>query len=154
MLQSHNVPSSVTIPVGATSTTFTVTTTSVTTFSPVIINASFGGITRTAMLTVTPSVAVDAVAMQIAEYASGSRELRVEATGSNSSAVLKCYVTATNALIRHFAEQRRRPVQWALRVAEESAEHHCQKQRGLVCIQGRDCEVNMFRGRTTPATQV
>jgi hypothetical protein len=39
------------------------------------------------------------VAVQIAEYSSGNRQLRVEATSSNSSAVMKVYVTSTNALI-------------------------------------------------------
>jgi hypothetical protein len=39
------------------------------------------------------------VSIQVAEYSSGNRQLRVEATGSNSSAVLKVHVTSTNALI-------------------------------------------------------
>jgi hypothetical protein len=34
-----------------------------------------------------------------AEYSSGGRELRVEATSTNSSAVLRVYVTSTNELI-------------------------------------------------------
>ncbi|MBV8857520.1 MAG: hypothetical protein JOZ02_11365 [Acidobacteria bacterium] len=90
---------SVTIPAGATSATFNVMTNPVTASSTVTISASFGGITRTATLTVTPPVAVDTVAIQVAEYASGNRELRVQATSSNSSATLKCYVTSTNVLI-------------------------------------------------------
>jgi hypothetical protein len=66
----------------------------------VTLSASFGGVTRTATLTVNPATtATDTVSVQIAEYDSGKRELRVEATGSNSGAVLRCYVTSTGALI-------------------------------------------------------
>lgn len=49
--------------------------------------------------TSTPAGAPDTVAITRAEYSAGSRELRVEATGSNSGAVLKAYVAASNALI-------------------------------------------------------
>ena len=41
----------------------------------------------------------DTVAIQVAEYASGNRQLRVEATSSSSSATLQVFVTSTNALI-------------------------------------------------------
>ena len=50
-------------------------------------------------LTSTPTVATDTVSIQLAEYSAGNDELRVEATGSNSSATLRVYVTATNTLI-------------------------------------------------------
>jgi hypothetical protein len=98
------VPASVTVAAGSTSATFTVTTRSVTTSTPVTISAAYGGVTRTATLTVTPQApppppSTDTVAIQIAEYSSGNRQLRVEATSSNSSAVMKVYVTSTNALI-------------------------------------------------------
>ncbi|HEV8563021.1 MAG TPA: FG-GAP-like repeat-containing protein, partial [Actinophytocola sp.] len=57
-LSSNNpaasVPASVTVPVGATSATFTVTTSAVTMSTPVTITASAGGVTRTATLTVNP----------------------------------------------------------------------------------------------------
>lgn len=49
-----SVPASVTVAAGATSTTFTVTTTSVITSTSAIITGSFGGVSRTATLTVTP----------------------------------------------------------------------------------------------------
>jgi hypothetical protein len=56
-LSSNNgaasVPSSVTVPAGATSATFPVNTTAVATSTPVIISASYGGVTQTASLTVT-----------------------------------------------------------------------------------------------------
>ena len=48
------VPASVTVPAGATSASFTVTTTSVTTATSATISAVFGGVTRTAALTVNP----------------------------------------------------------------------------------------------------
>jgi hypothetical protein len=49
-----SVPSSVTIPAGATSATFNVTTTGVTATTAVTISAAYSGVTRTATLTVTP----------------------------------------------------------------------------------------------------
>gem|GEM_PF-2680308 len=53
----------------------------------------------TATRTSTPPVAADSVSIQIAEYSSGNRQLRVEATGSNPNATLTVYVTSTNTLI-------------------------------------------------------
>ena len=47
----------------------------------------------------TATVATDTVSIQLAEYSAGSAQLRVEATGSNASATLSVYVTATNTLI-------------------------------------------------------
>ena len=49
------VPASVTVPAGATSATFAVTTTSVTASTTATISAAWGGVTRTAGLTVTAS---------------------------------------------------------------------------------------------------
>jgi hypothetical protein len=81
-------------------------TSSVTASTAVTISASSGGTTRTATLTVNPAqTANDTVAVQLAEYDSGKRELRVEATGSNSGAVLRCYVTSTGALIGTLANE-------------------------------------------------
>ena len=48
------VPPSVTVAAGATTATFAITTSSVTASTPVTITASFGGVSRTATLTVTP----------------------------------------------------------------------------------------------------
>jgi hypothetical protein len=92
------VPASVTLPAGATSANFTITTRAVTVQTSVTITASAGGVTRQAFLTVTPQPA-DTVAIQRAEYRSGSRELRIEATSTSSSATLRVYRTATNELI-------------------------------------------------------
>jgi hypothetical protein len=50
-----SVPASVAVPAGATSANFTVTTTSVTTAATSTISAVFGGVTRTASLTVNPA---------------------------------------------------------------------------------------------------
>jgi hypothetical protein len=48
----------------------------------------------------TPTqVATDTVSIQLAEYAAGNAQLRVEATGSNASATLSVYVTSTNTFI-------------------------------------------------------
>ena len=47
------VPASVTVPAGGTSATFTITTTSVTSSSTATISALYGGVTKTAILTVT-----------------------------------------------------------------------------------------------------
>ena len=48
-----SVPSSLTVPVGATSAAFTVNTSAVAASTPVTISASYGGVTQTASLTVT-----------------------------------------------------------------------------------------------------
>lgn len=94
-----SVPASVTVPAGATSAAFIVTTRSVTSSTALTISASYGGVTRTATLTVNPAQAGDTVAIQRAEYTGSNRELRVEATSTNANAVLRCYVAATGELI-------------------------------------------------------
>lgn len=93
------VPASVTVAAGATSATFTVTSRSVTASTAVTINASYGGVSRSATLTVTPAQSTDTVTISRAEYDSGNRELRVEATSNTSGATLRCYVTSTGELI-------------------------------------------------------
>jgi subtilase family protein len=49
------VPSSVTVPAGATSAIFTLTSSSVTASTPVTVSGSYAGVTQTASLTVTPA---------------------------------------------------------------------------------------------------
>jgi hypothetical protein len=49
-----SVPASVTVASGATSATFTVTTVSVTASTPATISGAFGGVTQSAVLTITP----------------------------------------------------------------------------------------------------
>ena len=90
---------SVTVPAGATGASFTVTTRAVTANTSATITAAYNGVTRTAALTVTPAQATDTVSIQLAEYTSDKRELRVEATSTSASAVLRCYVSATGELI-------------------------------------------------------
>lgn len=92
-----NVPASVTVPARSSNATFTVTTRAVATSTAVTISASSGGITRTATLTVSPTPAADTVAIQRAEYAIGSRVLRVEAT--SASATLTVHVASTDQVI-------------------------------------------------------
>ena len=55
--------------------------------------------TPTRTPTVTPTRPPDTVSITRAEYSAGTRELRIEATSTNASAVLQAYVTATNQLI-------------------------------------------------------
>ena len=53
----------------------------------------------TPIATPTPVPAIDTINIQRAEYQRSSRWLRVEATGTEPSATLRVYVTATDALI-------------------------------------------------------
>jgi hypothetical protein len=102
-LQSSNpqvatAPASVTVPAGATSAPFTVTTSVVAADTPVGITGLLNGDSRSAAIIVT-AVAADRVSVTRAEYRASKRELRVEATSTSSSATLQVFVTATNALI-------------------------------------------------------
>jgi hypothetical protein len=92
------VPASVTVPAGQTSATFMVSTTRVTASTPTTISATANGATRTATLTINPA-ATDSVSIARAEYDSGKRVLRVEASSSSSSATLRVYASSTNELI-------------------------------------------------------
>jgi hypothetical protein len=112
-LSSHDttvatVPASVTVPAGATSTTFTVTTKVVCCQGHwSIISASSGGITRQQTINVNPGSVnppppppgTDSVSIQRAEYTVSSKSLRVEATSTKSTATLKVYVSSTDVLI-------------------------------------------------------
>jgi len=61
------------------------------------ISAAYGGVTRSAGLTVTP--ATDTVAIQQADYFADRHEPRVAATSTGSTATLQAYVTTTGALV-------------------------------------------------------
>ncbi|HEX8558862.1 MAG TPA: FG-GAP-like repeat-containing protein [Pyrinomonadaceae bacterium] len=95
------VPASVTVPAGASSAGFNVTTTTVTTTTSVTITAVSGGVTRAATLTVNPAATTpaDTVGVQKAQYNSSKRTLTVEASSSRSTATLRVYVTSTGQLI-------------------------------------------------------
>jgi len=104
MLASSNgavasVPSSVTVAAGATSASFSVTTTPVSVSTTVNISATYAGLTRTATLTVMPPATADTVAITLADYRLSSRRLSVQATSTNATATLRVYVTATGQLI-------------------------------------------------------
>jgi hypothetical protein len=95
-----NVPASVVVPAGASSASFSVGTTSVNSAASVTISAVLGGVTRSATLTVNPATtAADTVAVQRAEYDSGKRTLKVEASSSRSTATLSVYVTSSGQLL-------------------------------------------------------
>lgn len=102
---SATVPPSVTVAAGAASATFTVNTTAVTATTTATISGTFNGLTRSATLTINPASApppppaTDTVRITRAEFDSGKRSLRVEATSTSASATLRVFNTATGALL-------------------------------------------------------
>ena len=78
-----SVPASITIPSGATSGTFAVSTQAVTASTPVTITASMGGATQTATLTVTPPAPPALVANFVVTSASRGSNACVLASGGN-----------------------------------------------------------------------
>ena len=102
---------SVTVPAGATTATVPISTSAVTTTSTVTISGNYGGVTRSATLTLTPgatstpttptepTTSPDSVSIGRAEYESDKRSLRVEATSNRSGVTLRAYNTSTGALI-------------------------------------------------------
>jgi len=101
-LKSNNsvatVPASVTVPAGAISANFTVSTTPVSVTTSALITATLGSVSRTATLTVVP-VTADTVTITRAEYTTSKRSLRVEATSTRADATLQVFVTSTGQLI-------------------------------------------------------
>ena len=99
------VPASVTIAAGANSASFIVNTTAVSATTSATISGSFGGVTRSATLTINtnatppPPPSTDSVRITRAEFDSGKRTLRVEATSTSSNATLQVFVTATGQLL-------------------------------------------------------
>jgi uncharacterized repeat protein (TIGR01451 family) len=103
-LSSNNAlartPASVFIPAGTRSASFTIATSSTTTNATASISAALGGVTKTALLTITPAAAsVDTVGIQQADYTVSKKELRIQATSTRTTATLQAYVTASGALI-------------------------------------------------------
>jgi len=94
------VPATVTVPEGATSATFPITTTAVAFDQSATIDATYAG-TLQSKLTVTAPVAAnaDTVSIARAEYDTAKNQLRVDASSSGSGAVLKIYYTGTDTLI-------------------------------------------------------
>ena len=91
-----SVAPSVTVAAGVTSANFAINTSPGTTMRSVTISAAFGGLTRTALLTVRPN---DTVTIQRAEYQRSRKTVRVDATSTDVTATLKVYVTATGSLV-------------------------------------------------------
>lgn len=94
------VPASVIVPAGATSANFTVSTTPVSSPFTATVTASLGGLSRSATITLTPATAAsDTVGISKAEYDSGKRTLKVEASSNRASATLQVFVTSSGALV-------------------------------------------------------
>ena len=91
------VPASVTVPAGAASAGFTVSTTTSCNSGAVTVSGAYGGVTRSAGLTVTTTP--DTLTIQQADYFASWRELRIAAKDSNSTATLRVYVASTGQLI-------------------------------------------------------
>ncbi len=90
------VPASVTVPAGAANASFTVSTTTCTS-GAVTISGTYGGLTKSAGLTVTTTP--DTLTIQQADYFASRQELRVAVMDTNSTATLQVYVTSTGQLI-------------------------------------------------------
>jgi hypothetical protein len=94
------VPTSVVVLAGSSSRSFSISTTQVQTTTSAVITASLNGTSRSATLTINPAAGgADTVSITRAEYDSGNRRLRVEATSTRSTATLRVFVTSTNQLI-------------------------------------------------------
>ena len=100
------VPASVTVVAGVSSATFNINTTAVNATTTATISGAFGGVTRSATLTINtnaapppPPPSTDTVRITRVEYDSGKGVLRVEATSTSSSATLRAFVSATGATI-------------------------------------------------------
>jgi hypothetical protein len=94
------VPNSVVVPAGSQSRTFSISTTQVQATTSAVITASLNGTSRSATLTINPAAGgADTVSITRAEYDSGNRRLRVEATSTRSTATLRAFVTSNNQLI-------------------------------------------------------
>jgi hypothetical protein len=94
------VPASVTVPAGSQSRSFTISTTQVGATTSAVITASLNGTSRSATLTINPAAGgTDTVTITRAEYDSGNRRLRVEATSTRATATLQVFVTSSGQLI-------------------------------------------------------
>jgi hypothetical protein len=93
------VPASVVVPAGSSSRTFTVSTTQVQATTSALITTSLNGTSRSATLTINPAASVDTVTITRAEYDTGNRRVRIEATSTRSNATLQAFVTSSIQLI-------------------------------------------------------
>ena len=94
------VPTSVTVPAGSQSRSFSISTTQVQATTSAVITASLNGTSRSATLTINPAAGgADTVSIARAEYDTGNRRLRIEATSTRANATLQAFVTSSNQLI-------------------------------------------------------
>lgn len=93
------IPSSVTIPAGASTASFSIATRAVTATTTANLTATYQGVSRTAALTLTTAPAADKVTISRAEYTASKKQLRLDAASTSSTVTLKAYVTSTGALI-------------------------------------------------------
>src|SRR6266403_758504 len=102
-----NVPTTATIPAGFVESTFNITTSQVPSQTVATLQGIAGGATRNVDLTVRPeaTTAPDSVAITRAEYDTGNRRLRVEATSTNANATLQVFVTSSSQLIGTLSNQ-------------------------------------------------
>jgi hypothetical protein len=102
-----NVPATATIPAGFVESTFNITTNQAAARTLATLSGSSGGVTRSVGLTVTPEAtpAPDSVAITRAEYDTGNRRLRVEATSTSANATLQAFVTSNGQLIGTLSNQ-------------------------------------------------
>lgn len=91
-----SVPLTVTVAAGANSAGFTINTNQVSAITSVKISGTYGGLTKSAVLTINP---LDTITIQRAQYSRSPRLLRVDASGTEPTAVLRVYVTGTGVLI-------------------------------------------------------
>jgi hypothetical protein len=92
---SVGVPAAVTVPAGAVSATFPISTTTVSAVTVATITATYA-VSQTAVLTLIPP---DVLALTRAEYTVSQKQLRVQATSSSLVATLTVYDSATGAAI-------------------------------------------------------
>jgi hypothetical protein len=95
------VPASVLVAGGASSATFSVSTSAVTSPTTATITATGGGASATASMTVTPAATTttDTVQVTLAEYVTSTQVLNVQATSTSGNATLQAFVTSSGALI-------------------------------------------------------
>lgn len=94
-----SVPASVTVAAGASTASFTISTASVTSAVAVPITAVYGKVSRTAILGVVGINPGELLTINQAEYTKNRKWLRVSASDSKPTAVLKVYVTASGAFM-------------------------------------------------------
>lgn len=94
---SASIPSSVTVPAGATSASFLISTQPVAASEWVSLLATYDGAGRNTMFEIRP--APDQVSIRRAEYVASKQQLRVEATSTSTSATLQVYGATTGQWI-------------------------------------------------------